>query len=41
MFVSVNSVEIPMRRRSALRIILAVIGGIGGGACEKQCGAGQ
>jgi hypothetical protein len=30
-----------MRRRFALRIVLAVTGGIGGRACEEQCGAGQ
>jgi hypothetical protein len=41
MFVSINGIEIPMRRRFALRIVLAVIGGIGGRACEEQCGAGQ
>lgn len=40
MFVSIDSVEIPMRRGLALRIVLAVIG-IGGRACEKQCGAGK
>jgi hypothetical protein len=41
MFVSINGVEVPMLRRFALRIVLAVIGGIGGRACEQQCGAGQ
>ena len=41
MFVSINGVEIPMRRGFALRIVLAVIGRVGGRAREEQCGAGQ
>jgi hypothetical protein len=41
MFVGINGVEIPMRRRFASRIVLAVIGGTDGRACEEQCGAGQ
>jgi len=41
MFVSIDSVEIPMRRRFALSIVFAVIGGTDGRACEEQCGAGQ
>jgi hypothetical protein len=41
MFVSVNGVEIPMRRGFSLCIVLAFIGRVGGRACEEQCGAGQ
>jgi hypothetical protein len=41
MFVSVNGVEIPMRRGFSLCIVLGFIGRVGGRACEEQCGAGQ
>jgi hypothetical protein len=41
MFVSVDGVEISMRRGLALRIDLAVVCGVGSRAREDQCGAGQ
>jgi len=41
MFVSVNDVEISMRRGFSLCIVLAFIGRVGGRACEEECGAGQ
>ena len=40
-FVSIDGVEISMRCGFALRIVLAFISGVGGCACEEQCGAGQ
>jgi hypothetical protein len=41
MFVSIDRIEISMRRASALCIVLAVVSGIGSRACEEQCGASQ
>ena len=41
MFVSINGVEIPMRRGFSLCIVLALVGRVGGRACEEQYGADQ
>ena len=41
MFVSIDGVEISVRRGFAFCIILAVVRGVGSCACEEQCGAGQ
>jgi hypothetical protein len=39
MFVSIDRVEISMRRGFALRVALAFVSGVGSRACEEQCSA--